>query len=109
METPETPKIHKIEIIPDDAVITIQMSGFYIKTIQNILIALASDIGKENLIKVLDKMKNDKPPETLEEVIIFSLTTLVHTAEEAAKEQSKTKMQDFTEDEIKNIIEGLDS
>lgn len=109
METPETPKKYKFINIPDNAIVTVEMSGFYIKNIQAILIKLGEELGKEGLKRILEKLKDGKPPETVQEALVYSLVALVDTAEVAAKEQNKTIIEEYTEEQIRKAIEDLDS
>lgn len=112
METPETPKpSRKIRLssIPDDAIVDVKMSGSYVKSVQTILLSMAETMGKEATIKILAKLNEGKPPESLEEATIHILVALVDTAELAAKEQNKIKIDEYTEEDVKKIIEDLDS
>ena len=86
----------KLPVIPDDAIIDIQVSGYFYKQLQQLLLATSQTKSPEELKKVLIKIKENNKYEDLYEAQIHTLTTLIVSIEKAAKEQNKIEIVDFS-------------
>ena len=59
METPqETPRVYKLESIPDANIVDVKMSGYFVKTMQHLLVALGEKLGKDRIVKIIEKIQN---------------------------------------------------
>jgi hypothetical protein len=105
MENNQQPsdKNTSVVYIPQDAIINVEISGNFLGKCQSLLVGACTSIGNDKVKEAYEKFKDDKEPENLEEHVIFIMTSLVHAIETAAKEQSKTEVKVFTEDEINQL------
>ena len=85
----------KLPVIPDDAIIKIEISGYFYKQLQQLLLATAQTKSPEDLKKVLIKIKENNQYEDIFEAQVHTLTSLITSIEKAAKEQDKIEIIDF--------------
>jgi len=85
----------KLPVIPDDAIITLEISGYFYKQLQQLLLATAQTKTPEDLKKVLLKIKENNKYEDIFEAQIHTLTSLITSIEQAAKDQGKVEVIDF--------------
>ena len=95
--------IIKLPVIPDSAVISVEISGFFYKKIQATLLALGTTKSPEEFKNVLKKLETDNPPEDLYEIQVHLFTALVAAIEKSAKEQNKIETIDFDTDKNQDI------
>jgi hypothetical protein len=109
METPkETPRTFKLESVPDANIVDIKLSGYFIKIMQQLLVALGEKIGKDRVNQITQKIQNQVPLDDTEELTIFVMLSLIDAAEKAARAQNKTIVEEYTEEQLRKIIEDLD-
>ena len=85
----------KLPVIPDSAIITLEVSGYFYKQLQQLLLATAQTKTPEELKKVLEKIKENNQYEDIFEAQIHTLTSLITSIEKAAKDQGKVSIIDF--------------
>lgn len=85
----------KLPVIPDSAIITLEVSGYFYKQLQQLLLATAQTKTPEELKKVLEKIKENNQYEDIFEAQIHTLTSLITSIEKAAKDQGKVEVIDF--------------
>lgn len=94
----------KYPYIPQDAVIKLEVSGFFINRMQKLVIALSNSMSKEELIKIFEQLKEDKDSSTVEAETLGILTTLLHDMEEQAHKQNKVKIMNTTHGELEKYF-----
>lgn len=100
----EEPKKIKFPHIPDDVIVNVEFSGTFIHRVQKAVIALCNQRSKEQLLKVYQDIADDKVPESLEDEILGMLTALIHSMEDAAREQKKIQVIETTEEILANYF-----
>lgn len=104
---PKKPETLIHPMINPEAIIKIEVSEFYLRRCQKLLIALAGQMGNEKFIEAIKKLEEDKPLETFEEAILDVVLPLVDTIERAAKEQGFVEERPFTPEEMRKIYEAI--
>jgi hypothetical protein len=90
-------KVYKIPNIPADAMISLEVSGTFLKKCQTLLIALSEQMGNEKLTASLTKFKDTQTsPEDVEEATLFIMTAIVGTLEKNAVDQKKVVIVEMT-------------
>lgn len=104
MENQEEKKF-KMPTVPLDTLITIEISGAYLKRCQLLLMILAKDMGEELVKQCLERFKaTDEVPDTIRESVFYILMSLVAEAEKAAIDQKKVVDTELTKEEIANMF-----
>lgn len=91
------PKL-RVPQIPDDAIVTLDISGHFYKKLQTIFLARAAERSKEEFTALLEKLKTDEPIADLYEAEIQVLASLVISIEKAAQKQNKLEFKEIEED-----------
>lgn len=99
----ESKKI-KYPYIPQDAIVTVEFSGFFINRTQALLLSLSNRFSKEELLRIFQDIRDDKLPQSPEEEMLGILAALVEAMESAAKEQKKIVIVDTTEKELEKYF-----
>lgn len=92
----EETKNTKFPMVQDDAIIDIQVSGYYYKAVQAILIRKGETIPKAEFIEMLQRLNKSEQPKSQTEAEIHILTALVLTIEKAAGDQKKVEWYDIS-------------
>jgi hypothetical protein len=97
------------ESIPLDAIVTIEVSGGFYASIQNLFYQVLQEKAVDdptgyNTAKILEDMENREPKNKWEQEIVL-LFSLMNSIEAAAKKQNKTKME--TIDNIMDLIPDI--
>jgi len=87
----------KVQTLPNDALVDIQISGVFYRQLTDLLLGLGDSRLPEEFQKVLEKMKDNNPPEDLYELNVQTITTLVYEIELKGIEQGKTKWMEVDE------------
>lgn len=82
------------ETLPLDAIVDIQISGTFYRKLADLLIALGESVGLEEFKKVLAKLKENKPAESLFEFNVHTVISLLYEVEIQAKAQNKCKKEE---------------
>ncbi len=88
----------KVETIPFETVVDIQISGAFYARIQNLLMHLSMQHPQEDFVKALERLKNAEPTNEFE-YHLLTLLTLSQEIEAKAKLQNKLEMRDIPEPE----------
>lgn len=86
---------YKIDILPEDALVNVTISGQFYKRIQTLLFALLEQKEIETVPGLLKELEIRNPSNLWEEQVVV-YTALVYAVEEAAKEQNLIVNRDFT-------------
>ena len=98
----------KFPLIPDNALINIEVSGHFLKKFQKLLLKTCEDLDDEDLLATLEKMKTDDGlPEGLSEEVIFLLLPLVDAVEKAAETQKKIEYVDLNNEEATEVLNKM--
>lgn len=84
----------QVEIIKNDGIINIQLSGSFYRRVQHALHVLAATEGEEALSNLIEKINSETPDEELSdwENAVQTLMILCSEVEAKAKEQGHTEM-----------------
>ena len=95
----------KYTVIPQDALVDMQLSAVYMMRVQSLLQYLARNYGNDTFHEFAKHMNEEEgePRNEVEEHIV-TLVSLINEFELKAKEQDKTK--DLTQQEIKDASNG---
>jgi len=86
---------NKIDIIPSDAMMDIQISGVFYNRIQNCLFALLREKDSDEMTIILKELEERDPKNNWEEHVVICLA-LTLAVDEAAIKQKLTIKRDFT-------------
>jgi hypothetical protein len=85
---------HKVETIPFDASIKLDMPGSFYARLQQLLLSYSSSKSPQELQTILKKLGTDEEPEDEFEYHLFTLTIFIHEIEKKAKEQNLLKIEE---------------
>jgi hypothetical protein len=87
----------QVEIIKNEAIIDIKLSGSFYRRVQHSLHVLAAVEGEEALTNLVDKINSETPDEELSdwENAVQTLMILCSEVEAKAKQQGHTEMVDI--------------
>lgn len=94
----------KYPYIPQDVMVNVEFSGYFIHRTQKLLIALSNQLSKEELIKTFEDIRDDKPAASVEAEAVGFLTALVEAMEKSAAEQKKIQIIDTTHDQLEKYF-----
>lgn len=94
----------KYPYIPEDVMVNIEVSGYFIHRSQKLLLALSNQLTKEELLKTFEDIRDDKPAASVEAETIGFLTALVEAMEKSASEQNKIKIVDTTHEHLEKYF-----
>jgi len=77
--------------IPENIEISIKISGFFYKSLAQLILGLVETLEKDKYKAIIEKFKNNEPASDIEELNIICLTALIFSIEMAAQEQKLTK------------------
>lgn len=80
----------KIPTIPEEALVELKISGSFYKATSQVIIGLVQKLTPENYKLVCDKVKNNEPATSVEELNVMLLISLIYTIEKAAEVQKLT-------------------
>lgn len=101
----EEKKSFKLPHVAYEAIISIEVSGLFLKRCQLLLISLGEQMGKEELKVLYEKFaQTDKNPDNVNEAIIFILTALVSEIEKQAIEQKKVEEKEISMEEAQRLF-----
>ena len=86
----------QVEIIKNEAIINIQLSGSFYRRVQQALHVLAATESQETITELINKINNETPDEEMSEWenAVETLMILCSEVEAKAKEQGHTEMID---------------
>lgn len=90
--------------VDPEAIIDIQVSGFFYKQIVNALLALGDTRKPEEFKEALESLKTDKPAKDAFEICVRTLTSLIYEIE--TKAQAQDKLKEFEVDAPKPVTES---
>ena len=93
----------KIDTIPLESIIKIEVSGHFYARIQQMILGMANEKPQEEFLKVLKKLESNTGAESLYEYNLHTLMSLAFEIESQAKAQNI-----FTEEEIDIPEDGTD-
>ena len=99
------PSTVKYTYVPTDAMISIEVSGTYLKRCSGFLLQLSQFMGEEKLQAALKKLSGNDKPESIEELALFVILPLVDSIEKAAIKQNKTMDVELTPEQAAQIFE----
>lgn len=85
----------KYQALPKDAVVDIQISGTFYMRMVDLLSALGESVGIDEFKKVLQKLKDNNPAESLFEFNVHTLMSLIYEVEKQAIAQNKCKIEEM--------------
>ncbi len=85
----------KYDTIPQDALISIEISGSFYQKLTGLLFHLGSSVSNEEFAKVIANIKEDKPVESVFQLNIEIILALIYEVETNAKKQNKIKVAEF--------------
>jgi hypothetical protein len=105
--TTTPPKTIAITTLLYSDIVTIQVSGTFLSRIQSLLVAISDEVGKDELLKIFERLKANTEPLSTQEESVRILIALVHSIETAAKDQGKLTKKDYTPEEAVQIMENI--
>lgn len=93
----------KYPVIPPDAIVTVEMSGSFLKRLQFHLFYRLSKLSKIDADAVLKRIKENQEALTEEEDVIHMITSILVAGDQAAKAQNKNVYK--TLEELKGAME----
>lgn len=75
--------------IPDDALVDIKVSGSFHKRLVELLAALGESVPLDEFKTILERIKENKPADTLFELNVHTILMLIYEVEVEAKKQGK--------------------
>lgn len=81
----------KYKALPHDALVDIKISGFFYKRLITLYTLLGQSVPQEDFAKVMDKIKTDTPADSVYELNIHTLMSIIFEIEKSAVEQGKIK------------------
>jgi len=105
----EAPKPEKINypVIPHDAIVTVEFSGFFINRIQNLLLGHCNAMSQEDVMKAFEEAKNLKSCSTIEKETVAILLCLVESIESYAVEQNKVQEVALNAEQASEMLEYI--
>jgi hypothetical protein len=94
----------KYETLPNEAIVDIKVSGSFYLRLVSLLNSLGESVPLEEFKDVLEKIKEDKPADSLFEFNVHTILMMIYEIESEAIKQKKTK-----EEEIEVPDEPTDS
>lgn len=94
-------------VIKPNSIIKIEVSEYYLRRCQKLLIAMAGQMGHEKFVEAIKKLEEDKPLETLDDAIIDVVLPLVDSIEKAAKEQGFVEEKTFSHEEMLKMYDSI--
>lgn len=88
-------KTLSVPSVKPDAIITIEVSGYFLKQLQMTLIAMGEQRTPEEFKAVLEKLKANEPADDLYEIQVHLILSLVATLEKNAMAQDKVTYTDM--------------
>ncbi len=89
-------KTIKIPNVEASTIITLEVSGYFLKQLQMALVALGEERSPDEFQRILLKLKANEPAEDLYEIQLHLLTALVGSIEKAAIAQNKVTYKEMT-------------
>lgn len=102
-----TPQKITYPVIPHDAIVTVEFSGYFINRIQNLLIGHCTALGKDESLVAFEQAKALQPCETIEKETVAILLCLVESIEDYALEQKKVENIQLTPEEFAAVAERI--
>lgn len=101
----EEKKSFKLPHVPYNALISIEVSGVFLKRCQLLLIGLCEQLGTEKVKQLYEKFaQSDQNPANPTEAIIFILTALVSEIEKQAIEQKKVEEKEISMEDAQKMF-----
>lgn len=94
-------------VVKPNAIITIEVSEYYLRRCQKLLIALGGHMGEEKFMEALNKLKEDRPIETFEEGVLDVVLPLVDSIEKAAEAQGMVETKTFSAAELRKGYDAI--
>jgi excinuclease UvrABC helicase subunit UvrB len=85
----------KYQALPKDAIVDIQISGTFYMRMVDLLSALGESVGIDEFKRVLTKLKENNPAESLFEFNVHTLMALIYEVEKQAIAQNKCKEEEM--------------
>jgi hypothetical protein len=104
MEQNDQPQKFKVPFVPMDALFNIEVSGFFLRRCQILLMTYGETLGADKFKELLDKAKSENPADSQSEETVFILIALIASMEKAAKGAGKIEEKEVTADEFFNYI-----
>jgi hypothetical protein len=95
---------YKVPIISMDTLFNIEVSGYFLRRCQILLMTYGESIGNDEFIKILEKMKTNQASNTQQEETIFILVGLVDAMEKTAKKEGKAEEKELSSEEFYKMI-----
>ena len=101
----DQPKTFVIPQVPFKSIIEIEVSGGFLRRCQDLLLAIAEEMGQENIPIALKKFKETaEGPADKDEAMLYILLALVGEIEQKAMDQKKTEDVTITDEELKTMF-----
>lgn len=85
----------KIQVIPLDSIIPIEVSGHFYTRIQQMLISMANEKSPEEFVKVMKNLETNKQSESIYEYNIHTISSLIFEIESQAKNLNLLKEEEI--------------
>ena len=96
----------KYKALAHDAIVDIKISGFFYKRLITLFTLLGQTVSQEEFTKVMDKIKTDSPAESVFELNIHTLMSIIFEIEKSAVEQNKIKEIEIDPETGKPVTES---
>lgn len=98
----------KLQHVPLDALIKINVSGAFLKRCQHLLLGLAQGTDPEELKKLYEKFaKTQDSPADLHEENLFILTAIVGEIEKSAINQNLVQTNEYTKEQVEQMLKDF--
>jgi hypothetical protein len=85
----------KYETLPNEAIVDIKVSGSFYLRLVSLLNSLGESVPLEEFKDVLEKIKEDKPADSLFEFNVHTILMMIYEIESEAIKQKKTKEEEI--------------
>jgi hypothetical protein len=99
------PQKIKTSVIAPDAIVTIEVSGYFLNRIQGALTAMCGEVGERETLEILKRMREDEQVHSTQEEAIGIFLALVHAIETSALEQGKAVEKELSPEEALQLFE----
>lgn len=100
------PEKIKLTIISKQELIDVKISGHFLNRAQKLLMTMCGEVGEKETLAIFERLKDNKPPQSSHEEAIILLLSIVDGIENAALEQNKTTIKEYTAEEAIKLFQN---
>lgn len=93
-----------VPILDFNKTFKIEVSGFFLKRCQSLLMLYGNELGKDNFVKSLEKLKTKEPPASATEETIWILVGLIDAMEKTAQAEKLYEEKEMTNEDLLTMM-----